>query len=207
MNVFKLSMAGVMLFASALSHFAHADESAKQQLKAKLASLISYQASFSQKVTDHENNLLQQATGKIVLQQPNKLLWELAAPNESTLLADGQNIWNIDPFLEQVVVYSADTALNDNPFLLLTQPNSEKWQDYQVSQQQNQFTIKPNTQGTSIQSLQLSFKGDQLVGLQSIDSQQQTSVLLFSDIQQNKPLGANTFIFTLPEGFDLDDQR
>ena len=56
---------------------------AKQQLKIKLTSLATYQANFTQTVVDIENTLLQQATGRIVLQQPNKLYWELFEPNES----------------------------------------------------------------------------------------------------------------------------
>ena len=101
-----------------------ADMDAKQQLKVKLSLLATYQANFTQTVVDIENTLLQQASGRIVLQQPNKLYWELFEPNESVLLADGDNIWNVDPFLEQVVVNSADVALDNNPLILLTNPDS-----------------------------------------------------------------------------------
>ncbi len=182
-------------------------EDAKQQLQAKLATLFSYQAAFSQTVTDSDGNLLQQAKGHIVLQQPNKLLWQLHAPDESTLLADGQNIWNIDPFLEQVVVYSADAALTDNPLILLTNPKSEQWQDYTVAKNDQQFTISAINPGAGISELQLSFSDDTLEALKSTDAQQQTSELRFSDIQQNKTLATSTFIFVMPEGFELDDQR
>ena len=57
---------------------------AKQQLKIKLADLKTYQANFTQTVVDIENTLLQQANGRIVLQQPNNLYWELFEPNEVT---------------------------------------------------------------------------------------------------------------------------
>ena len=39
------------------------------------------------------------------------------------------------------------------------------------------------------------------------DSQQQISDLYFDNIQQNKALSDEVFTFTLPEGYDLDDQR
>ena len=67
------------------------DMDAKQHLKIKLAKLATYEAHFTQTVVDIENTLLQQAMGRIVLQQPNKLYWELFEPNESVLLADGEN--------------------------------------------------------------------------------------------------------------------
>ena len=188
--------------------FSHATEmDAKQLLKIKLTSLASYQANFTQTVVDIENTLLQQATGRIVLQQPNNLYWELFAPNESVLLADGDNIWNVDPFLEQVVVYGAGAALENNPLILLTNPDSSKWQEFDVSQLDSQFIITPRELKGGIESLRLVFKGDLLVELESQDGQQQKSVLSFSEIQQNKTLAADTFIFVMPDGYELDDQR
>lgn len=184
-----------------------ADSEAKQQLKLKLAELKTYQANFSQTVVDIENTVLQQAKGKIILQQPNKLSWELFAPNESVLLADGDNIWNIDPFLEQVVVYGADAALENNPLILLTNPNSSQWQEFNVSGTNEEFIITPVTANASITSLRLVFNDNVLVELESLDGQQQKSHLLFSDIQQNNALSGDTFIFVMPQGYELDDQR
>ena len=183
------------------------DLSAKQQLKLKLASLATYQANFTQTVVDVENTILQQATGKILLQQPNNLYWELFEPNESVLMADGNNIWNVDPFLEQVVVYESDAALENNPLILLTNPDSSKWQEFEVSQSESQFIITPRELNGGIVSLRLVFKGDMLVELESQDGQQQKSLLSFSEIKQNKPLPADTFTFVMPEGYELDDQR
>lgn len=184
-----------------------ADMNAKQQLKVKLALLATYQADFTQTVVDIENTVLQQATGKIVLQQPNYLYWELLEPNESVLLADGTNIWNVDPFLEQVVVYEANSALENNPLTLLTNPDSNKWQEFEVSYSDSQFIITPLEFNGGIESLRLMFKDDLLVELESQDGQQQKSLLLFNNIKQNNVLPVDTFIFVMPEGYELDDQR
>lgn len=180
---------------------------AKDELKVKLAQLTTYQANFTQTVIDIENTLLQEATGRIVLQQPNNLYWELFEPNESVLLADGDNIWNVDPFLEQVVVYAADTTLENNPLILLTNPDSSQWQEFEVTQSNNQFVITPLELNGGVESLRLIFKGDNLVELESIDGQQQKSLLVFSEIKQNISLSTDTFNFVMPDGYELDDQR
>jgi outer membrane lipoprotein carrier protein len=180
---------------------------AKQQLKAKLVKLVTYQANFRQTVVDIENTLLQQATGRIVLQQPNKFFWELFEPNKSVLLADGDNIWNIDPFLEQVVVNTADVTLENNPLILLTNPASSQWEKFEVSQSDSQFIITPRELNSGIESLRLVFDNDTLVELESQDGQQQKSLLLFSEIKQNYSLPDDTFIFVRPDGYELDDQR
>ena len=200
----------LLLFIAVLlnSTFSLATEmNAKQQLQVKLSKLATYQANFTQTVVDIENTLLQQATGRIVLQQPNNLYWELFEPNESVLLADGDNIWNVDPFLEQVVVYVADAALENNPLILLTNPDSSKWQEFEVSQSDNQFIITPSVLNGGIESLRLLFNGDILVELESQDGQQQKSLLSFSEIKQNTTLPADTFTFVMPDGYELDDQR
>ncbi|WP_297818451.1 outer membrane lipoprotein chaperone LolA [uncultured Paraglaciecola sp.] len=183
------------------------DLDAKQQLKNKLLKLETYQANFTQTVVDIENTLLQQSTGRIVLQQPNKFFWELFEPNESVLLADGDNIWNIDPFLEQVVVNSADIALENNPLILLTNPASSQWHEFEVRHSNSQFIISPRKLNGSIGSLRLVFNNDTLIELETQDGQQQKSLLLFSDIKQNHSLPADTFLFVMPEGYELDDQR
>jgi outer membrane lipoprotein carrier protein len=183
------------------------DLDAKQQLKVKLLKLQTYQANFTQTVVDIENTLLQQATGRIVLQQPNKFFWELFEPNESVLLADVNNIWNIDPFLEQVVVNDADIALENNPLILLTNTDSSQWQEFEVSQLDGQFIITPREPNGGIDSLRLVFNNDTLVELETQDGQQQKSSLLFSDIKQNHSLPADTFLFVMPDDYELDDQR
>ena len=184
-----------------------ADMTAKQQLKVKLAALKTFQANFTQTVVDIENTLLQQAKGRIVLQQPNKLYWELFEPNESVLLADGKNIWNIDSFLEQVSVSGADAALENNPLILLTNPNSSQWQKFAVSQSGEQFVITPQALDGTLVSLRLLFNGNTLIELESEDGQQQKSLLLFSQIQQNHSLATDTFMFVMPDGYELDDLR
>lgn len=183
------------------------DMDAKQLLKDKLAALKTFQANFTQTVIDYENTLLQQAKGRIVLQQPNKLYWELFEPNKSVLLTDGENIWNIDPFVEQVSVSSADAALENNPLILLTNPDSSQWQEFTVTQSDKQFVITPKEPNGGIESLRLVFSGDSLVELESQDGQQQKSLLLFTDIKQNEPLPAATFSFVMPDGYELDDLR
>lgn len=185
------------------------EQDVKQTLKDKLQLLKTFQADFSQTVVDLENTVLQQADGKIMLQQPNRLYWELLAPNDNILIADGNTLWNIDPFMEQVVAYNQASQVENNPLILLTDPNSDRWQDFVVSLQGNEYIIAPVAQNsTTIEKLGLVFdsKGT-LKSLQTTDSQQQVSTLLFSNINQNKELPVVKFTFSLPNGYELDDQR
>ncbi|WP_133469547.1 outer membrane lipoprotein chaperone LolA [Paraglaciecola marina] len=201
---------GLFITSLCLASHVFAQDSAsnvKQQLKDKLYNLRTYQAKFTQTVTDSEGTVLQEAQGKIVMSQPNKLYWELLEPNESILLADGDTLWNIDSFMEQVVAYDQNLAIENNPLILLTDPYSKKWQDYNVAIAAEEFIIEPISANGSIEVLRLFFKGEKLLGLETRDTQQQTSRLTFSDIQQNKDILQSMFSFSLPIGYELDDQR
>lgn len=176
-------------------------------LQQKLAGLQQFQANFNQQVTDAQGELLQTTQGKLYLQRPGQLHWQVLPPNETTLIADGQTLWHIDPFVEQVVAMDQQAAVQHNPVVLLTSQQPELWQQYQISQQGEQFTISNDDPQSQIRQLSLQFNGNTLVGLQMLDAQQQLSSLSFSQVQQNQPLDAALFQFSLPAGFELDDQR
>lgn len=204
----SIGLMAISVFAMNLQYaMASDDNEAADCLKNRLANLHSFQANFTQKVTDADNELLQEATGNIALQQPNKLFWQLAQPHESVLIADGQTLWSIDPFVEQVVAVDQDQAVKNNPLILLTQPHSEAWKGFTVSRQADTYVIQSGQVDGPGSKLTLRFEGEALVALSMQDSQQQSSELNFSQAQQNQPVDPSVFTFSLPQGYDLDDQR
>ncbi|MFT6898973.1 MAG: outer membrane lipoprotein carrier protein [Paraglaciecola sp.] len=204
---------GIKLISLALlvfnAHFTFAAQTADAtgSLKNRLGNLHSFQAKFTQRVTDANGEVLQEAKGNIVLQQPNRLFWQLDAPYESVMIADGQTLWNVDPFVEQVVAVDQAQAVKNNPLILLTQPHSDAWDGFKVSREENTFIIQTIHTDSPITRLTLNFQGEALVALSMQDSQQQTSALEFSDARQNQTIADSVFTFELPQGFDLDDQR
>ena len=204
-NVAKLS--GILLLTLGAIFSANAQQTDEDKLKARLQTLHNFSASFTQKVTDANHEVLQEATGVIKLKQPNKLYWELNPPNENILIADGSTLWNVDPFVEQVTAISQDQAVANNPLILLTQPNSDAWENFSVSHTNDTFRIDAKNPDSAVHSLVLVFDGAQLTSMSMQDSQQQISDLYFNDIQQNKTVSDKVFTFSLPDGYDLDDQR
>ncbi|WP_041713789.1 outer membrane lipoprotein chaperone LolA [Paraglaciecola sp. T6c] len=203
--VAKLS--GTLLLMLGAIFSVNAQQTDEDKLKARLQTLHNFSASFTQKVTDANHEVLQEATGVIKLKQPNKLYWELNPPNENILIADGSTLWNVDPFVEQVTAISQDQAVANNPLILLTQPNSDAWENFSVSHTNDTFRIDAKKPDSAVHSLVLVFDGAQLTSMSMQDSQQQISDLYFNDIQQNKTVSDEVFTFSLPEGYDLDDQR
>lgn len=185
-----------------------ANDKDKNTLQQKLAQLESFSASFEQVVSDVNGETLQNAQGKLYLQQPQKLYWESFEPNEMQLIADGETLWHVDPFVEQVIAINQADAAQNHPIMLLANQQSTMWQNYLVEENvNNQFTMLSLLPDSDFLSLTLVFDNDKLVQLTIVDKMEQRNQLRFSVVKQNQAIPASLFQFELPDGFDLDDQR
>ncbi|SPY77043.1 P20 [Providencia rustigianii] len=122
---------------------------ASQDLQDRLSKVNSFQASFTQKVTSPEGDLIQEGVGDLWIERPNLFNWNMTSPDESVLVSDGKNLWFYNPFVEQVTVTNLSDATQDTPFLLITRNNPQDWKQYSIIQQGNNFDLKPKqTNGT-----------------------------------------------------------
>ena len=188
----------------------HADD-VSEALKARLQSMQSVQADFTQTVVDVDGEVLQQADGRMVLMQPDRLRWEVAEPEENTLIADGKTLWHIDPFVEQVVAMSQQQAIEHNPLILLTDPDNVNWQQYNIAAQPGDnatiYLIESLQADSQFANIRLIFSGEMFTGLDLIDQQGQVSEIRLSNVRQNQAIDSEQFKFVMPDGYDLDDQR
>ena len=188
-------------------------------LKKRLHDLQQYQAVFNQTVTDAQGNIVHEAQGTLTMMRPNKLRWETTFPDETLLIADGEAVWNIDTFVEQVTIISQDQAIKDNPIVLLTANDEETWNSFVISKLDDarasstleQYQIVPKSTDGQIKSLTLGFNSEgTLSTLDMLDAQDQTSALIFSE--QDLDFAIDTakdslFSVDVPQSYIIDDQR
>ncbi|MEC8375938.1 MAG: outer membrane lipoprotein chaperone LolA, partial [Pseudomonadota bacterium] len=120
-----------------LSHEGHHSSalvSATDSLKALLADMKQYRATFNQTVVDAQQNVVHEAQGVLTMTRPNKLRWETTFPDETLLIADGEAVWNVDTFVEQVTVLSQESAIKDNPIVLLTASDNATWSQFSITE-------------------------------------------------------------------------
>ncbi|MFA3792248.1 outer membrane lipoprotein chaperone LolA [Aliiglaciecola sp. SL4] len=198
----------LILLNAGLANANQQQDLAAEQLKQKLLTLKTFSASFEQKVTDGQGELVQESSGQMTLKQPNLMIWQVNAPDENLMVADGNTLWYSDPFVEQVTAINQADSVSNNPIVLLTNPSNEQWSEFTISYSDDEvysiIAISPESQ---ISELKLKFENNQLSQLSFIDRQQQTSKLTFSDVKQNIKISDEQFVFAIPDGFDLDDQR
>ena len=202
------------------------NDSASTSLQALLSNMKQFRASFAQTVVDAQQNVVHEAQGTLTMTRPNKLRWETTFPDETLLVADGEAVWNVDTFVEQVTVLSQDNAIKDNPIVLLTSTDEAIWSKFSISQVNSgvstnnlasginndnalqSYQITPKEEGGQILTLTLTFNQDnELASLNMLDAQQQISTLVFNNIETRFPVPADTFSVDIPDSFIVDDQR
>ena len=182
--------------------------SAADDLKAKLASMNSFEAKFSQQVKDEQGELLQSGQGTIALAHPLKIRWEQVSPDETLFVSDGEKTFYFDAFSEQVTVMKTNGLIDTTPFILLTTRDSAQWEKYQISDiaQGYKITPKPGID-SQVEILDIAFnKAQNLSAIKVTDLSGQVSSFTFKDSRVNGKLADSLFSFNIPEGVVVDDQ-
>jgi outer membrane lipoprotein carrier protein len=182
------------------------DETA--ELKVLLSSLHNYQADFVQTIEDWSGEILQQSEGKLTLQKPNQLRWQVTLPDESLFIADGRVVYNIDPFVEQVTLLDQAQIIDNNPLMLLISDDPVAWDKVSITLlKQGTYLVSSLDSDANITELALTFNNGQLSALVSKDKQRQVNRIVFANVEQNGAVPDGSFVPTYPESYVIDDQR
>ena len=71
----------------------------------------------------------------------------------------------------------------------------------------SEYIVTPKNGEGQIRELTLLFDGNSLTGLSTLDAQEQTSTILFSQSSTRFPMAADTFQADISGQFMVDDQR
>lgn len=183
---------------------------AKSDLQQHLRQITSFDAQFSQVVTDEQNNTLQEAKGSLQLQQPNQLRWQQTAPEETLLITSGAQTYYFDSFAEQVTIMDTQSLINSTPFVLLTHHQDEQlWLNYSVVENNGVFELTPiEDEQSQVKRLDIVFdkQAQGFARISILDATGQQTQFTFKDSKLNQPLQSSLFEFVLPEGVAVDDQ-
>jgi len=189
-----------------LSHNVFANPAS--ELKAKLAQMSTFKATFQQAVKDQQGEILQTGKGNLALAQPLKIYWQQQEPDETMLVSDGKRAYYYDEFAEQVTIMASLNLIDTTPFVLLTTDSKLQWDKYKVTKVKHSFKITPQIKTDSqVESLELQFNPqEQLSKILVVDLSGQLTEFNFSNIKLNERLEDNLFSFTIPEHVVIDDQ-
>jgi outer membrane lipoprotein carrier protein len=182
-------------------------ESAIDRLNSFVKQVSQLEADFQQTVIDTDGQVVEKATGQFLLSRPGKFRWDYDTPFPQQIVADGERIWFYDVDLEQITVKLQDEALAETPAGLLsgnTLPEAEYTIVELESEDELQWVrLMPKENDNTYQTVALAFDANGIREMLMVDSFDQRTRLVFSNVQINHNLPDSRFQFTAPEGVDV----
>lgn len=167
----------------------------------------SMRAYFKQTVFDQKGRKVQEVNGNMLLQRPNKFRWDYQKPYEQQIISDGRQVFLFDIDLQQVSVRTVDKVLGTSPAALLAGgPNVEesfhlsRLVDFEGLQR---VQAKPRQKDSGFQVVIISFNHGKLAEMRLVDAFNQSTHIVFSNVEVNPSLNTSQFLFTVPKGVDV----
>ncbi|WP_305856158.1 outer membrane lipoprotein chaperone LolA [Balneatrix alpica] len=206
--MFKAFLGGLLMSATLLVQAAEQPVQAFQRILAQHKTLS---AEFYQVVADANGRPLQQTTGRVDLQKPDRFRWETDEPFAQLLVSDGRYLWLFDKDLEQVTKQPLDKRATHTPALLLSNDVSSLEQSFDIQghfdgQSLWMFLLRPKDNESLFQELRISFKDEKLLEMMFADTLGQQTRISFKRVEENAMLPSQLFEFVVPKGVDLIEQ-
>jgi outer membrane lipoprotein carrier protein len=184
---------------------AQAHAGAVDQLRSFLTQTTSARGEFVQRVV--RDTTTQQSSGTFVFQRPGRFRWVYEKPYEQLIVADGQRLTMFDKDLNQATVRKLQSSLPSSPASILFGSN-EFEREFEVSDagardDMEWVRAKPRAKDTPFERIEIGFRDGLPGGMLLVDSFGNTTRLLFSKVERNPKLTADTFRFTPPKGADV----
>lgn len=189
---------------------AEADAAAQpglERLRTYLDQFQSLRARFRQEVVDRDMELVEEASGQVVLQKPGRFIWNYEQPYERVIMSNGEKIWLYEADLEQVTVRRFETGMGETPASLLTGTSDVldhfEYVDASSVEGLELIQLKPRSRESDFASIILGFDGDVLVQIALLDRLEQRTRLYLSEIEKPASVRAEEFVFVIPDGVDV----
>ena len=179
------------------------------RLRSFLANVQSLEASFRQQVLDSRQQIIEDATGSVVMQRPGRFRWNYRAPFERIIVADGERVWLYEADLEQVTIRRLTAGIGDTPAALLTGKDSvlerfaveRSWSADGLAL----VRLKPRAADADFAGVTLGFDGPELRRLVLDDRLGQQTRIDLTEVRINPRLSPGCSAFRRPQGADVID--
>lgn len=178
------------------------------QLQRFLSDTQAYEAHFMQRTVDEAGAVTAISSGQMSLRRgqaaepgSGQFRWQYQDPWEQLIIGDGQNLWQYDADLEQAIKRPMQESLAGTPAELLV--GGLVLEDWNISEEKSWLVLKPRDTDLPFQSIALRFDDDLLVGMKLLDQFDQTTHVVFDQINNQPQFAADTFSFLPPTGTEI----
>lgn len=184
-----------------------AADAARARLDTVAKGLTSVTASFSQTLIDANGGAGKTTRGTLALKAPRQFRWDVTAPYQQQIVADGLRVWVYDPDLEQVTVRNQGVEEAHSPLTVLTDL-SQLDHDFRASEQGERdglqwLRLAPKAKDAEFEYADLGLAETSLARMEFKDTLGNRTQIVFSDWKRNVPLDDARFHFVPPQGVDV----
>ncbi len=176
------------------------------------ASMQTFRAEFTQKLSQKETGTTQQRTGSIIFKKPLLVRWETAAPNAELLLVNDREIWNYLPDEELAYRYSRSLADDSRSIIQVITGQSPLDRDFEVQDMAQEdkllrLTLYPKEASTEMTEVRLWLEPSSGLMRRAVivDFYGNTNDIQLVKIQPGAPVSEADFRFSPPAGVEVED--
>ncbi len=176
-------------------------------LSARLASLDSFAATFTQAIAGIRGQILEESTGYVLLARPN-FKWVVNDPYPQVITTEGDLLKVYDPDLEQLSIRPLSDALTDTPISLLTSAEVDLGGHFNVIRLPmeadgiDSFVVSPKSEESLFAEIRLTFSPAGLDALGIVDHLGQFTEIRFQ-VDPDRVIQSADFELEVPPGTDV----
>jgi outer membrane lipoprotein carrier protein len=192
---------------NAQSPAAQSESTAAESLQRFLDSTQTLQATFDQELLGTDGEVIEFATGRLLIKRPGRFSWNYTMPIEQLVVADGTNLWIYDIELAQATVTPLDDSVAASPAMLLS-GDAVLDAEFEIIENFDRDGLRwvrlaPKRAGADFRELLIGFRADTLSQLRLLDTLDQVTTIELSDVAINVDLADALFQFAPPAGVDV----
>lgn len=183
------------------------NEADMQQLREYLGAMQDLRAEFRQEIIGPGQEIIERASGSVVLSKPGRFRWDYREPYERVIVADGERVWLYEADLQQVTIRRMASGLGDTPAALLT--GDEKALEHfkllgsRSADGLHWLQLAPVSVEADFSTVDLGFASGELRKIEFVDRLGQRTRITLSRIDRSPRLDGSEFRFEIPAGVDV----
>ena len=185
----------------------NAPKSGVDSLRRFFHEVNSFSARFKQVVLDESLKPIQESSGTLWIERPNKFRWDYEKPYKQQIVADGKRLWVYDVGLQQATVRDLSGGLNDTPAMLLAGKgrldDNFTIQPLDAQGKLMWVQLKPRHKDSGYDDIRIGFAQGKLRVIEMVDGFGHTTRVTLESPRENARIESARFSFTPPEGVDV----
>ena len=195
------------LFLAGFAQAANNPKSGTDSLRRFFNEVNSFSARFSHVVLDEKHSPIQESSGTLWIERPNKFRWDYDKPYKQQIVADGKRLWVYDVGLQQVTVRVLSNGLGDTPAMLLAGrgrlDDNFKIKALSTQNDLEWVQLTPKHKDSGYEDIRIGFVKGKLHALEMVDGFGHVTRVTLESPRENIRIESTRFSFMPPEGVDV----